>query len=160
MLALLWVAGFACYILGLSNPAYGMFGLGLITATPFFVALRLHHFRDYGREGFISFGRGWAYVVLMFFYGSVLFALAVYAYFTYMDHGFMLEAIRGLMAQEENRQMLRLSGMEQMLEDSLQQMEQMRAIDLAINMLATNIMAGMVLGFPIAALLRRKSVEH
>ena len=57
--------------------------IGSVTAlaSPFFAARRLWKFRDEVREGQISFLRSMAYYMLMFFYASVLFALAQYIYF-------------------------------------------------------------------------------
>jgi len=67
LLALLWVFTSSLYIIGLTNPLIGMAATFLILYTPFFVGTRLRKFRDYGREGLISFGRGYAYTVLVFF---------------------------------------------------------------------------------------------
>ena len=70
LLALLWVSSFLLYIMGLSNQMLGMAAIILMLYTPFFVSGRLAKFRDYGREGLISFRRGYAYTVLVFFYGG------------------------------------------------------------------------------------------
>ena len=77
LLSLLWIGGFACYILGLANPTMGMLALLLIVASPFFAASRLRHFRDYAREGIITFRRGYAYTVLTFFYGGLLLGMSL-----------------------------------------------------------------------------------
>ena len=73
LLALLWVVTFLLYILGVSNSWLGMAALMLMIYTPFFVGERLAKFRDYGLNGLISFRRGYAYTIFVFFYGGVLF---------------------------------------------------------------------------------------
>ena len=88
-LALLWIASFVFYIMGLTNQMLGMAAIMLAVATPFFVAGRLRRFRDDGREGVISFRRGYAYTILVFFYGAVLLAVAQFLYFAYFDNGYL-----------------------------------------------------------------------
>ena len=70
LLALLWVFTSVLYIIGMTNQMIGLAATMLIIYTPFFVGGRLRNFRDYGREGLISFRRGYAYTVFVFFYAG------------------------------------------------------------------------------------------
>ena len=155
LLALLWVSSFLLYIMGLSNQMLGLGAIILMLYTPFFVSGRLAKFRDYGREGLISFRRGYAYTVLVFFYGGVLFAVAQYLYFAFMDQGFLLSQFSRMMNTDEARQMLQQYGMTEMMDESLQQMAATRPIDYALNMLTINISLGFILGIPISLLKQR-----
>ena len=127
----------------------------LMLYTPFFVGERLGKFRDYGREGLISFRRGYAYTIFVFFYGGVLFAIAQYLYFAFMDNGFLLSQFSKMIATEEARQMLQQYGMTQMVDESLQEMASTRPIDYALNMLTVNISLGFILGVPISLVMQR-----
>ena len=155
LLALLWVCAFILYIIGVSNSILGMAALMLMLYTPFFVGERLGKFRDYGREGLISFRRGYAYSVLVFFYGGVLFAVAQYLYFTYMDNGFLLSQFSKMVMSEEAQKVLKQYGMTQMVDESLQEMAHTRPIDYALNMLTVNISLGFILGLPISLFMQR-----
>ena len=156
MLALMLVVAFACYIVGLTSPTYGFLALFAIVLTPVFVGVRLRRFRDEGLEGTISFLRGWAYVSLMFFYGGLLFALAQYAYLAYLDHGYMLSVITGMMSEPQNAELIKQLGMSDQVNESLHVLQTMRPIDFALEMLTTLLMIGVMLGVPIAALVQRK----
>lgn len=157
LLALLWVSSFLLYILGLSNQMLGLAAVMLMLYTPFFVGTRLGKFRDYGREGLISFSRGYVYTILVFFYGGVLFAVAQYLYFAFMDQGFLVSQFSKMVNTDEARQMLQQYGMTEMMDESLQQMSAIRPIDYALNMLTINISLGFILGIPIS-LLKQRSV--
>ena len=159
-LSLLWMASFALYIIGLSTPAYGLAALLLAVLTPFFVGSCLRHFRDDGLEGSISLMRGWAYTIYVFFYGSLLFALAQWAYLTYMDQGYLMKAIGLMLTAPETAESLRQMGLTETLDESIQMLGQMRPIDLSLNMLTSNILMGIVLGLPIAAVLQKKSEKR
>ena len=150
LLALLWVSSFLLYMMGLSNQMLGLAAILLMLYTPFFVGSRLGKFRDFGREGLISFRRGYAYTILVFFYGGVLFAVVQYLYFAFMDQGFLLSQFSRMMNTDEARQMLQQYGMTQMMDESLQQMAATRPIDYALNMLTINISLGFILGIPIS----------
>ena len=157
LLALLWVSSFLLYILGLSNQMLGLAAVMLMLYTPFFVGTRLGKFRDYGREGLISFSRGYVYTILVFFYGGVLFAVAQYLYFAFMDQGFLVSQFSKMVNTDEARQMLQQYGMTEMMDESLQQMSAIRPIDYALNMLTINISLGFILGIPIS-LFKQRSV--
>ena len=159
-LALLWIASFACYILGITNGLLGMVAMMLAVMTPFFVAGRLRRFRDEGREGVISFRRSYAYTVFVFFYGAVLLAVAQFLYFAYMDNGYLLSTFSKIVSSAEGKEMLQQYGMTQVAEDSLSEMASLRPIDYALNILTVNIMIGFVLGVPIGLVMYRRRVEN
>jgi hypothetical protein len=156
MLSVLWLVSFCCYILGITTPLYGLLAFGLAIATPFYVGSRLKRFRDDGLDGAISLLRGWAYVVLVFFYGGLLFAIGQFIYFSYVDHGYLLLSITQMLSVPETAQALRQMGMTDQINETLQMMGEMRPIDITLSILTNNILIGIAIGLPIAALMQRK----
>ena len=159
LLALLWIGALFCYIQGLTSPLMGLVALILIVASPFFAASRLRHFRNYAREGIISFRRGYAYLVLSFFYGGLLLAVAIYIYFAFIDGGYLMAKLTDSMQSEEGRRILQSYGMLDQMDEQLKLLRTMRPIDYALNMLTINITTGLFLGIPIAALSRREPAK-
>ena len=160
LLAVLWIASFAFYVAGIANSLYGFLAMLLMITTPFFVGLRLGKFRDQGRDGVISFRRGWAYSAYVFFYAAILLALAQYFYFAYIDRGYLLQSFTNLVSSPEAKQVLKQYGLEQSMSENLALMEQMRPIDFAVNVLTMNILLGVALGIPIAAVMQRKVASN
>ena len=158
-LALLWIASFASYIMGLSNQMLAMAALLMAVMSPFFVANRLKKFRDVGREGVISFGRSYAYTIFVFFYGAVLLAVAQYLYFAYLDNGYLVNSFARMMNTDEGRLMLEQYGMTKMVDDSLAEMAATRPIDYALNILTINISLGFILGVPIGLIMQRRKLD-
>ena len=155
LLFLLWTGSFALYVKGMDYPMLGMLSMLLLLISPFYAAKRLRKFRDQAREGVITFARGYAYIVLAFFYSGLLFALAQYAYFTYMDHGSLLEKFTEIANTPESIQM----GLKDMMMQGLNEMKAMRPIDFSVNVLTIIIVAGFAVGLPIAALMQRKELK-
>ena len=156
LLSLLWIGALICYIQGMTSPIMGTLALMLIIASPFFAASRLRHFRDYARKGVISFRRGFAYFVLIFFYAGLLLAAALYVYFAFIDKGYLLMKLTEMMSSEEGKQAMQAAGMAEQMREGLKQLSEMRPIDYALNMLSFNIITGIFLGLPIAALMQRQ----
>ncbi len=159
LLSLLWIGALVCYIQGLTNPILGMAALVIIFISPFYAANRLRHFRDFAREGIISFRRGYAYTVMTFFYAGLLLAAALYIYFAFIDKGYLLGKFTEMLSSEQNQQVLKMYGMTDQIDEGLKGLAAMRPIDYALNMLTINIMSGFFLGLPIAALMRRETTN-
>lgn len=155
-LALLWIASFVSYIVGLSNQTLAMAAMLMAIVTPFFVAVRLRKFRDEGREGVISFARSYAYTIFVFFYGGVLLAVVQYLYFAYFDNGYLVSSFAKMMTSDEGRQVLEQYGMSKVVDESLAEMAATRPIDYALNILTINISLGFILGVPIGLIMQRK----
>ncbi|MBQ2208470.1 MAG: DUF4199 domain-containing protein [Prevotella sp.] len=156
LLSLLWIGALVCYVQGLTNPLLGMAAVVLAIMSPFYAANRLRHFRDYAREGIISFMRGYAYTVLIFFYAGLLLAAALYIYFAFIDNGYLLGKFTEMTNSEEGRQVMKMYGLAEQMKEGLKQLASMRPIDYALNMLTINIMSGFFLGLPIAAMMKRE----
>ena len=92
---------------------------------------------------------------MVFFYGGVLFALAQYLYFAFMDNGYLLSQFSKMVTSEEGQQMLKQYGMTEMMTESLKELANIRPIDYALNMLTINITLGFVLGVPISLIMQR-----
>ena len=158
-LALLWIASFSSYIMGLTNQILAMAALLMALMSPFFVANRLKKFRDEGREGVISFARSYAYTIFVFFYGAVLLAVAQYLYFAYMDNGYLVNSFAKMMTTDEGKMLLEQYGMTQMVDESLAEMAATRPIDYALNILTINISLGFILGVPIGLIMQRRKLD-
>ena len=159
LLTVLWIGSFACYILGIGNPLLGMLALILLVASPFYAASRLRHFRDRARNGAISFLRGYAYTVLIFFYAGVLLAAAVYIYFAFIDKGYLLSTVTQFFGTKEGQAALKLYGLADQMKESMKMLAEMRPIDYAVNMLTINITTGFMLALPIAAVMKRETAN-
>ncbi|MBQ2951280.1 MAG: DUF4199 domain-containing protein [Prevotella sp.] len=155
LLGVMWIISFACYVIGMSNPMLMMGGLLIAVCSPFFAASRVRKFRDYARDGVLSFKRGMAYTILLFFYAALLFAVAQYVYFEFIDNGHIMNQIASMMNEPQNQKIIEAYGLKQSMDESLKIMSQTRAIDYALNYLSVNLIIGTVLSLPIAAAVKK-----
>jgi len=160
LLSAIWIASFAAYITGLGNSLLMMIGMAMAVSSLIFAAGRTRRFRDKALNGTISFGRAYVYVILMFFYAAILFAVAQFVYFQFIDNGYLIGKIIEMMNMEPNKQMIEAYGMTEAVNESIELMAKTRPIDYALNYLTTNIIIGMISGLPIAALTQRKQQKR
>ena len=153
---ILWIASFACYLGGLSSPMLGLVGGILAVASPFFAAKRLIKFRDDIRDGEISGRRSMFYYALMFFYASLLFALAQYLYFAFLDGGYLMREYTSMLSSPEMKQAMQAYGMtaDQLME-GLKEFANTSPIMTALNIMTMNITIGLIFSLPVSLITRR-----
>ena len=153
---ILWIASFACYLGGLSSPMLGFVGGILAVASPFFAAKRLIKFRDDIRDGEISGRRSMLYYALMFFYASLLFALAQYLYFAFLDGGYLMREYTSMLSSPEMKQAMQVYGMtaDQLME-GLTEFANTSPIMTALNIMTMNITIGLIFSLPVSLITRR-----
>lgn len=153
---ILWIASFACYLGGLSSPMLGLVGGILAVVSPFFAAKRLMKFRDDIRDGEISGRRSMLYYALMFFYASLLFALAQYLYFAFIDGGYLFREYTSLLSSPEMKKAMQVYGMtSEQLTQGLKEFADASPIMTALNFMTMNITIGLILSLPVSLITRR-----
>ena len=154
LLFLLWVASFAIIV----HSPTSSWGSLLAMATPFFVGWLLIKFRDYALKGVISFRRALAFCVFTFFYASMLFAVAQYVYFRFMDNGALMSTLISTIKTLEpfyKAQGVSVEGLKQ----SITMIGELSPVEIAFVFMMQNIFMGFFMSFPIALVTRRRTAR-
>lgn len=150
-LALLWLVSFAAMMYAPQLP----WGSLLALATPFLVGWLLKRFRNDALGGRISFRRSFAFSVLTFFYASMIFALAQYVYFRFLDQGaFLTNLLNDMKVIKEAYAQNGMSVKE--LEDGVSLVGALSPVQLAFMFMMQNIFVGFVLSVPVALVCKKK----
>jgi len=158
-LAAIWTLSFACFVGQFSFPLLGTISSVLALVSPFFALKRMRRYRDWGLGGTISFKRALVYGVLLFFYASLLFALIQYVYFQFIDNGYLVQQYNLMMEGKSMQELLKAYNLKQQMEQSLEMLGQMTAIEKAINILPFNITVGFLLSVPMAMAVMRTTAN-
>ena len=158
ILGIVWIASFVCTMMA-AEPKYQMLGLLsniLIISTPFVVAKRLKYFRDFVREGHISFRHGLYYCIQTFFYATLLLTIVQYLWFRFMDTGMFMTQL------QTNYQMIaqayQLTAQEtKALFDAI---SMMKPIAWASMFMITDLVAGAILSPILAAIFAKKKIDN
>ncbi|MGM9778613.1 MAG: DUF4199 domain-containing protein, partial [Prevotella sp.] len=108
------------------------------------------------RDGEMSGRRSMLYYALMFFYASLLFALAQYIYFAFIDGGFLMRTYMSLLSSPEMKQAMEVYGMTaDQLTQGLKEFADASPIMTALNIMTMNITVGLILSLPVSLITRR-----
>ena len=151
LLSRIWIGSFAITVLWPTN----IFGQILALATPFFVGWRLAKFRDGALDGHISFRRAFVYCLYTFIYASLIFAIAQYVYFRFLDQGrfpsMMVNTLNILAPIYEK------NGVPtEQIEEVSKMIMSTSPIEMAFVFMTQNIFIGFILSLITAAIMKRK----
>lgn len=151
MLGLFWVLSFALFIGNFHFAICGILWMGTMIFTPFYVGLLTRHYATTLLEGRISYRHAYAHGFLTVFYASLILAIVQWAYFAYLDNGFVVNSYVNLITDKDF-----LKGMESMgykkqsVDELVTVLRSLRPIDIAMQMLWSNIMAGFIISLTTA----------
>ncbi|WP_255406440.1 DUF4199 domain-containing protein [Prevotella sp. KH2C16] len=151
ILALAWIGSFASVL----YVPQSVIGSLLAMATPFIVIWRLVRFRNDALDGIISFRRGLVYSWFTFFYASLLFCLAQYVYFRFLDKGLFNSIL--INATQVMSEVYQTQGIDAKdFTDAVSVFTSMKPIQLSFVFMMQNIFMGTIMSLPIAALCMRR----
>ena len=157
IMGVMWIISFACFIAQFHMPLLNMAALIFGIASIIVSAIRLRNFRDNILDGVISYWRAYGYSLLTYFYAALLLAAAQYIYFQFIDHGFLLNQYTAMTSSPEFKSMMTLYGIKaDEMKLTMDTIATLRPIDIALQFLTTNLFFGIVISWPMAALIKSK----
>lgn len=157
IMGVMWIISFACFIAQFYMPLLNMAALIFGIASIIVSAIRLRNFRDNILDGVISYWRAYGYSLLTYFYAALLLAAAQYIYFQFIDHGFLLNQYTAMTSSPEFKSMMTLYGIKaDEMKLTMDTIATLRPIDISLQFLTTNLFFGIVISWPMAALIKSK----
>lgn len=158
ILGLYWIATAAIYILGLSNTMLSALFLMMIIFTPFFAAALVVRYRKQECDNKMTFLTAWSFLIIMYVCASLLFAVAQYIYFIFIDNGFFMTFL-----QEQISLLQQVPELDPTTVDSLKQVAElwgeMTTSDIVLQFLSSNMMiAGIIT--PITAIFVKRTTKN
>lgn len=150
-LGLLWVVSFALFVGSFYSSVFSILWMGTMIATPFYVGLRTKTYSEQTETGHISYGHAYAHSSLTIFYASLILAIVQWAYFQFIDNGFVINQYIAIFTDKENVQMMTSLGYtKEMLNNMIENMRSLRPIDMSLQMLWANVVAGLIISLTTA----------
>lgn len=153
----LWILSFICFIAQFYMPLLNMASMIIGVVSIIVTAMRLKNFRDNILDGVISYWKAYGYSMLTYFYAALLMAAAQYIYFQFIDNGFLISQYTAMTSSPEFKSMMTLYGIKaEEMKLTMDTIASLRPIDVALQFFSTNIILGLVISWPIAALIKSK----
>ena len=167
-----YIGKFCLFPLSLHSTMAALLFLGLTLVVPFLIYQLVKRYRDQYCGGYIQFTHALAFSMLTMAFGSLLAAAAHYIYFAYIDGGAMTGALVQSIEQLQSIDLSTLEGTNteaiaqfnqyiEMMQQTAQQVQAMKPIDMTIGMLSNNISWSVILSLPIALIIKKiKQTNH
>ena len=150
-LGLFWIVSFALFIGSFKYPVCGMLWMSTMVATPFLVAILTKLYSDKTPGKRISYRHAYAHSALTVFYASLIMAIAQWAYFQYLDHGQLMSRYASILSDPQFSKSLESMGYSKnILTKMIEQLRAMRPIDIALQLLWSNMIAGLLMSLTTA----------
>ena len=150
-LGLFWVLSFALFIGNFHFALLGMLWMATMVFTPFFVGILTRRYAVKWHDGIISYRHAYTHSFLTIFYASLILAIVQWAYFAYLDNGFVVTNYVNLITDKDF-----MKGMESMgynkkaLDELVATLRTLRPIDISLQLLWSNIVAGFIISLTTA----------
>lgn len=156
VLGMIMCGTFFAFLANLTNTAWQIAYMIGFVAVPVFVAYRVRNYRDNIVQKRVSFRRAAAYSMHCFGYSSLIFAIVMYIYFQFFDHGTMLANLRSYIEAPEMQEAMKIYGVDKSLfDDQFAVMSSLRPIDVAFSMISNTLLAGLGCSLLVAVISRR-----
>ena len=160
-LGIYMILKFILFPLAFIIPFLSFLFLGLTLAVPFVSYYYLKTYRNKAKGGYINFWEAYSFCIRVYFYASLLVAIAHFIYFQYIDQGFIIDHLYAQVntlleagAEHEDFEALKESLM-----TTLDNFASLSPRDLTFNNLSFNITFGFIIGIPTALLVRKKNIR-
>ena len=150
-LGLLWIVSFALFVGNFHYAVCGILWMATMVFTPFYVAILTRSYALRALGGQIRYFHAYTHSVLTVFYASLILAISQWAYFQYFDHGFIIDQYMTMLTDKEFSHTLKSMGYTQdMIRQLADQLRKMRPIDITLQLLWSNMVAGLVMSLTTA----------
>lgn len=154
IVGLMWVLSFACFIFGLNKPLIGNLAL-LFGLLSIFVCEKLvRNFRYTVQE--LRFPAVWRMSLMIYFYASLIMAMAQFIYFRFIDNGLLQEAYSEVLQRPEAitmlQQMMPDEDISTVTEQALAMLGSITPAQMTGEFLIYNLFLGLMLSIPTAVL--------
>lgn len=150
-LGLFWIASFALFVLNFNYPLCGMLWMLTMIATPFLIGIMTRRHAVNQLNGKISYRRAYAYSFLTTFYAGLILAIAQWLYFQFMDNGFVINHYVSIIGSKDVNNALTSMGYKMDdINEMVEMLKSLRPIDISLQILWSNIVAGLILSLTTA----------
>ncbi len=150
-LGLFWVLSFALFIGNFYYPICGILWMATMVFTPFYVGILTRRYALNSLEGSISYRHAYAHGFFTVFYAALILAIVQWAYFEFFDHGFVMSQYVSMLTDKDFMKGMASIGYDKKYIDELvTTLGTLRPIDISLQMLGSNVMAGFFISLTTA----------
>lgn len=155
-----WCFGFFCVVKGICNVPLNTLGLLVTLSAPIFGCYLTHRFEKQVRpDEPVSYGKAYLYSALLYFYATVILAIAAFVYFKMLDNGQFADSYMAIYNSVETQAAIKETQMDLLIDATVKQNgfnnfeELFRSVgpmEIAMGLFNLNTLTGLILSLPTA----------
>lgn len=155
-MGLLWSFKFMLFPLGLRIPFLLLLFMILTLGVPILGYVFTKRYRERQCEGSLNFGRAFFFIMFMYMFASLFVSVTHYIYFNFIDDGFIFQYYQDMIDQFRAMSQAGLEASIDQLQEAFNQISQLTALEITLQLISNNIFYGMLMALPTALLVMRK----
>ena len=153
MMGIFWTIKFTFLTMGFKIPLLQLLFFFMTLFVPILGFIYTRKYRERHCNGELTFPRGFVFSLYMYFFASLLTAVAHYIYFRYIDNGYII----GIYTEQlENLKSTLTGDMKTSIDQLLETLSSMSALQLTLQLIFQNMFYGTLLSLPTALLAMRR----
>lgn len=160
MMGIFWIIKFSFLPMGFKIPLLQLLFIFMTLFVPILGYIYIRRYRERYCNGELPFLRALVFSMYMYFFASLLTAVAHYIYFRFIDNGYLIGTY---MEQLENMKSTLTGDIEASIDQLIQNLEtinSMSAFQFTMQLIFQNIFYGILLSIPTALLAMRKKKSY
>ena len=154
-----WILKFILFPLGFHIPFLSLLFVILTLSVPFIGYHYAKMYRDKICGGSIQFSHAMLFTIFMYMFASLLVAVAHYAYFQFIDHGFVINAYESQIDILNKSGVPDIEAYTNMFQETLETVKSLTPIDITMQLVSWNVFCGSLLALPTALFVMRRKKE-
>ena len=159
-LGIYWILKFILFPIGLSVPFIQLLFIVLTLAVPFIGYRMVKSYRETACQGIISYYQAFTFLLLMYFYASLLVSVAHYVYFQFIDHGFVIETYQHMIESFANLGDSSLKASTDQLKQNVNVFSELTSLEITFQLLMNNLMWGFLFALPTAGFVMKREKNN
>lgn len=159
IMGLFWMAKFSLVPLGIRNPSLHVLFFILTLCVPFIGYYFARSFRVKECNNMLSYKRSVIFLILMYFYASLLVAVAHYIYFHFFDKGALMEFYKSSLIELKSTATGQVIDSINQIETTLDTFVTMSPLDLTFYFLSNNLFYCFIIAVITAFFVMRRKIN-
>ena len=151
-----WILKFILFPLGFHIPFLSLLFVILTLAVPFIGYHYVKMYRDKICGGSIQFSHAVLFTIFMYMFASLLVAVAHYAYFQFIDHGFIINSYIQLWDELMTKTPALMENQE-IIKETIDTARSLTSINITMQLLSWDVFWGSLLAIPTGLMVMKKA---
>lgn len=157
LMGVYWALKFVLFPIGFSIPILQILFVLLTLFVPILAYIFTKRYRDSDLNGIINFGTAFRFSLFMFMFASIFVAVIHFAYFRFIDNGYIFESYNNILINFENTvKSKEFESSIKQIKDGIKMLSELNPLEMTLQLFSQNLYYAIFISLPVALIVKRK----